>query len=223
MLSSFQSKISIAFIGLCAVLAASPVRAIDYLVTMDTTSVQGVTGYMTMDFLPTLSLYSANALVSGFNFDGTFVTETPMISGDVTGALDISGGVLMGNSTPFNSFSQAMTFGSYLGFTLTITSPVLNNPDPLSQGGTTFAYYLFDRVPNPNTPPPDFVLGNSLLTTGGPGDAVMTAELCDCGIVTVTPYFQNVVIVPEPGTILMASLATSILIGLSVTRKRRTA
>lgn len=223
MLRSFQSKIPFALLGLWAVMGASPVRGVDliYSVTMDTSSIQGLNGFMTMDFLPSINVQPASVLVSGFNFNGSFLPDVPLTDGAVTGSLNSS--VTMGNSTAFNSFSQAMTFGTYLGFTLKISSSVLDNPDPNAQGGTTYAFYLLDRILNTGTPPPVYVPGNSLITTTGLGDAIMNAELCDCGILTVTPYTPLVVIVPEPGTVSLALVGTSILIGLAVARRRRTA
>ncbi len=225
MLRWFQSKIAIALLGLWAMLSASPVRALEvtYTVSMDTSSIQGQTGFLTMDFLPSVEVIPAQAKVNGFTFDGTFLLETPLQDGEVRGDLNSIGGVIMGNSFAFNSFSQAMTFGSILEFNLTLASTALDNPDPNAPGGTIFALYVLDHVANPDTPPPAFVPGESLfpLSMTNPDGAVLTADVCDCGILTVTPY--GPVSVPEPGTASLALVGTSMLIGLAVARRRRNA
>ena len=130
-----------ALIPVIALLGALPVQADSVsLVTVDTTSVAGSSGFLDFTFDPgPFPTQSAFAGVSGFASDGTL--GAPAVSGDVTGSLPPS--MTLNNDTPFNDYFTAFTFGDTLSFSLTLGGPAVDSPDGLAASGSTFAFSVF--------------------------------------------------------------------------------
>lgn len=82
-----------------------------YQVTVDTSSLAGNTGFLDLNFIGLQTPTPTYARLN--NFSGDFFGDA-MPEGDVSG--DIGNGVVLGNSTGFNAFTQAVRFGGLLSF-----------------------------------------------------------------------------------------------------------
>jgi hypothetical protein len=82
-----------------------------YRVSLDTSSLAGSTGFLSMGFNAVGD--AGRSFANAGNFSGNFV-GAPQATGDVTG--DVVGGVTLGNSTGLNLFDQAVNFGGWLSF-----------------------------------------------------------------------------------------------------------
>ena len=183
--------------------------SITYTVTVDTSAISGVNGYIDFQFNNGGSgSQLATATVSSFNnADGVLGAALPSI-GDVTGTLP--GTVTIENTDGLNLYTHEFLFGSSFAFLLTLDGPAINSPDGVSLSGSSFGLSLYDV---------DF---NALLTTNPNGDAAAIADISLDGSVTTTTFeppaggsavvtFSDVV-VPEPSTLSLAMGALAALL-----------
>src|SRR5437016_2520304 len=106
-------------------LSASMARgaAISYLVTLDTSSVNGSSGFIDLQFNPGNNTSQlATAQISSFNSGGgtlVFNVNSPQTTGDVSGTLP--GVVTLVNDQPVNDYFHQFTYGSFFRFVLSLT------------------------------------------------------------------------------------------------------
>ena len=125
------------------VLGSSP-GPVTYLVTVNTSTVNGTTGSFDLNFNPgPLMTQSALLDFNGYSGNGTLV-GTPTRTGDATGALPAL--VSFDNGTAFNDYFQQFQYGSTLSFTLTLFGPALSSPDGVSTSGTSLAFSMFSNT-----------------------------------------------------------------------------
>src|SRR5438045_3371420 len=110
------SAFAVAFALTTFVAQAAPLQ---FQVTIDTSSIGGTGGSLDIQFNPGLPPSdAATATVSTFapvaNIGGA-----PAVIGDVSG--DLTTTLALTNSTPFNDYFQAFTYGSRISFLLTIS------------------------------------------------------------------------------------------------------
>jgi hypothetical protein len=127
-------------------LLASAAQASDfiYLVTVDTSSLSPDTADIDFQLIPG-SVYSQllNVVVSGFATNGALSTAWPSI-GDVSGTLPSN--VTFDNGTGLNDYYQDITLGDYIVFSLDLSGPALDHPDPNVADGSTFSFYMSDST-----------------------------------------------------------------------------
>lgn len=103
------------------------------MVTVNTTSVDGATGYLDLQFEPGPAATNfAAATVTGFTTDGALVGSAGL-TGDVAGQLP--GTLTFDNQTVLNDYFQQVTFGTKESFDVT-----LNGPTP--SGGQASAFNI---------------------------------------------------------------------------------
>jgi hypothetical protein len=201
--------------AVCIAWAPSAVRAdIVYQINGDLSALpSGTSLILDFQFNPGVGTYdSATATVSGFTSSNLSLgAATP--SGGGSGSLP--GGITLDNSTGFNEVFQAATADSNAAFhfTLTLSGPAINSPDPSATAGTTFGLGVLDSSFNPfaafgsNDP----VLRIDI-TAGSPTPTLTTV---------ITPPIQ-VNSVPEPSALVTGATGMAILgAGLLLRRLRR--
>jgi hypothetical protein len=146
-------------VGLMA--SARPAEAaVTYFVTVNTSSVNGTSGFLDFQFNPgNVTTQAATATIS--NFKGGMLAAAPAITGNVSGMLP--GTVMFGNSTALNDYFQKVTYGAAFSFQLTLSGPALDTPNGTATAGTIFGVGLNDSTPDP-------ILTNQGGTTGFAGE-----------------------------------------------------
>jgi hypothetical protein len=100
-----------------AVGAPAALAGPQYQVSIDTSTLSGSSGFLSLNFIGGGDLGQSVASVS--NFRGNFV-GTPLYDGDVVG--DVSNGVTLSNSSFLSIFDQAVTFGGLFAFNVSFES-----------------------------------------------------------------------------------------------------
>jgi hypothetical protein len=200
--------IRIAVIAGLAVAASLPAAAgtISYPITVDTHTINGMSGYLDFQFNGGLFSYQA-AYVQILNFqpDSGMLLDSPEVSGDVTDVLPDT--VIIKNTDPYNDYFQAFQFGSFFSFTLFLGGDALISPDGTSESGSAFALSLFDQ--DEITP---------LLTTDLELGFLYTVDVNLDGTTSPASFVPANTAVPEPGSLFL--LATGFA-GLAAALKCR--
>ena len=119
--------------------------AVVYTLAADTSSVDGQSGYIDIQFDPGFqTTQSAFASISNLSTDANLDPLSVQISGDVSGALPA--GVTIGNGTQFNDYFEGLIFGNRLSFTLSLSGPALVSPDGSAASGSTFGVGFYDST-----------------------------------------------------------------------------
>jgi len=158
-------------------LTAKPAEAVvTYFVTVDTSSVNGTSGFLDFQFNPgNSSTQAATATISNFT-GGTFGAPQP--GGNVSGTLPAT--VTFVNSTALNELFQGFTYGSSFSFLLTLSGPAIDTPNGIATAGSTFGVGLYDSGSNP-------ILTNQGATTGFAGQVDINLN----GTTTSTAWPSN--------------------------------
>src|ERR1700722_8765728 len=124
--------------ALCLLIAltASAAGTVTYSVTVNTTSVSGVTGSLDFNFNPgPLRTQAASVQLLTFGGSGPLV-GVPVPSGDASGSLPAT--VTFDNAKAFSDASQGYKYGSSLSFQVTLSGLALTAPDGVSNSGSSF-------------------------------------------------------------------------------------
>lgn len=136
------SGFALASLLLC--LLAGQASAVPFLISVDTTPLQGASGFLDLQFNPA-DAGSPAAVASVSAFAGNLgLVGAPQPEGNVGGVLP--GAVQLGNSTAFNSYFQAVQFGTLLRFIVDFTGDFMTQP---SLFGTSFSVGLFNDALQP--------------------------------------------------------------------------
>jgi hypothetical protein len=194
---------------------ASPIT---YQVTIDTSAISGMSGFLDFDFAPGPGAQTAFVAITGWSPLGS-LTGTPQVNGGVTGAL--LGTLMIDNSTQFNDYFQGFQYGSSIHFQLLLGGPALLSPNGTSPSGSTFAFGLWDSTgtvpllttdPNGNTFTVDVNLDGTTTVTTFPSDALGGSPIA------------NVQATPEPSGLSLVALGVGIIFALKdIGRRRRSA
>lgn len=170
---------------LCSASTASA-APITYNVTVDSSSISGTAGSLDFNFNPgPFATQSAYLQILDFTSDGA-LAGSPMLTGDVHGALP--GTVTFDNGTSFNDYFEGFTYGSTLSFQVSLYGPALSSPDGSSTSGSTFAFSMFSNV-----------AGTMSVLTTNPSGFAFTIDVNLDGTTTVTNFSpQTTVSVPAP-------------------------
>jgi hypothetical protein len=108
-----------------AIMFAATSAFADYSYNFDvnTSSISGQTGYLELQFNPGLNSGTASAVVSNFTSDAAIGAS--ILTGGVTGALP--GAVTINNTTGWNDYFQAVTFGNGAHFSLNLAGNADNS------------------------------------------------------------------------------------------------
>jgi hypothetical protein len=189
--------------------------SIDYLVTINTSSVSGSAGFLDFQFNPgNAGSQLAGAEITLFDAGGGTLGAAGSIqsTGDVTGTLP--GTLIFTNDQSFNDYFQGFTYGSSVSFMLELFGPALSTPNNAATAGSTFGVGLYDDSQNP-------IVTDQGNTTGFAGsvdinrDGTTTTHAYPTGTErpSVTSFQQ---VVPEPATWILALLCAC---GLAAARK----
>ncbi|HTU44289.1 MAG TPA: hypothetical protein VMF91_04470 [Bryobacteraceae bacterium] len=172
--------------GILATLALTPgaFGQTGYLVTVDTTSVNGQTGNIDLQFdAGALTTQNACVTISNFLTDGTLgspSTTTGSVTGTLATSLTINNGTggcttaTTYTASTFNDYSQPITFGNTLSFFVTLNGPGVTAPAGNNNGNSGSSFGV------------DFTIGGSPALTGDPSNFAGTIVLNPDGTVTPT-------------------------------------
>jgi hypothetical protein len=144
---------------------------VTYVVTVNTSSVSGQSGFIELQFTPVGASQLATATVSNFTTDGILGAVAPPVLGDVTGTLP--GTLSMDNGTLIQDYFQAITFGNTITFVLTLGGPAVTAPNG-NPSETVFVLSFLDSTQT-----------NFILTNAGP-------PVIAAGAVDISTFFGTV-------------------------------
>ena len=172
---------------LCSLSVAGSIFAnpIDYLFTVNTSSLSGTSGSLDFNFNPgPLSSQSASLQILNLTSNGTFAGSA-QVFGDVSGTLP--GTLTFDNGAGLNDYFKGFTYGSSLSFDVKLAGPALSSPNGTSTSGSTFAFSMFSD-------PAGTVPALTSNTTDGFASKI---DVNLDGSTTITNYSLATSIVPE--------------------------
>ena len=199
----------IALIGavLCAPSIASA-SVITYSVTVNTSSLWGMTGSLDFQFNPgPLATQSASLQVLNFSSNGSLMSCVGNVqgfcpTGDVSGQLP--GTLTFDNLSGFNDYFDGFTFVNTLSFNVSLYGPALSAPNGWSTSGSTFAFSMFSD--NAGT--------ISALTSDAVNGFAVNIDVNLDGSTTVNNFSSQTTVAPvtsgstpEPGTLTLIVVA----------------
>lgn len=211
-----KCAVLLAGIVVSVVLPARVQADVIYNVQVQTGPLSGTTGWLDFQFNPgAISWQPASARISGFSSDGTLLFSSSPMSPDVVGG--VSGGPLptsfvLSNSSAFNDYFQRITLGSLINFTLTLSGPAIDAPDPSVFSGSSFSFgmYADDQATALVALPPLFQLDIE------PGAAGVNVANNAPNFVSIQP--AALASVPEPALLWPCA---AVLAGLGLQARRR--
>ena len=212
-MTKLRSKTTWRAVAALGLLSAGTIFAnpITYLVTIDTSAVQGSSGFLDFDFAPGNGSQGAFVTIADFSPGGS-LSGLPQVNGDVSGSLP--GTLRINNTTQFNDYFEGFTYGTTLSFQLSFGGPALTAPDGTSLSGSTFGFGMFDSTGL-----------NPLLTTDPNGNTFLVNVNLD-GSTTVATFASDasgggpvatIAAVPEPSMFCLVLLSLAAVLS----RKRR--
>ena len=176
-----------------------------YLVNVNTSSVNGSSGYLDFQFNPGgLDSQSANVTITGFT--GGVLGGAPVVAGNVTGTLP--GTVWFVNNQPYNDYFQDFTYGNAFSFIVSLAGPALESPNGTSATSSTFLVGLYDnsQIPILTT---DFSGSVGAIDINLDGTTTSTSFPMSEGSGSVVTFDE--LTVPEPCTLLLLAVGMGIL------------
>ncbi len=176
-------------------------------VTIDTSSIQGTSGYLDFQFSGP-STPAAILTTSGLNLHGGSV-GVEMITGDASGSLLTQLMLLNTLNSPPNEDFASVTFGTQLTFGFDFSGPAVTNPDGVSDA-STFAFSILDATGmNP-------LLLVSNWASVDPGGFAFLVDLNNQGGAIATNFLAHGVVNPEGVAVPEPSAGSCLAIGLGM-------
>jgi hypothetical protein len=140
-------KTALAVAVLAALSASTAAASVSYMVNLDTSSVNGTSGFVDLQFNPgNASSQPATIQIVNFDPDGGTLVGAPMITGGVTGVLP--GTLTFTNAAALNDYFQQFTYGTHISFTVVLSGPAIDSPNGTATAGSTFSVSLLDSAMN---------------------------------------------------------------------------
>jgi len=155
--------------------ATSAFADYSYDLNVNTSSVAGLPGYMDIQFDPGISHAAATAAITYFNSDA-LLTSPAALSGGAAGQLPAA--VTINNTTGYNDYFQAVTFGNTMDLGVHVTGAGANS--------SSFALSFLDSAQANALLTNDQVNGYATVINGTPNGPVVTNNSSQT-VVTATP------------------------------------
>ena len=199
-----------------AAMTMSPAAAgsIEYAVFVNTSTLNGTSGFLDFQFDPGNSLTQA-ATAQILSFTGGTLVGSPSNTGNVTGVLP--GTLTFSNSTALSESYQGFTFGLSYSFFLLMSGLAIDFPNGTSTAGSTFGLGVYDTGNNP-------ILTNQTAGSGYVGEVDINLNGTATGtafpnasggpsVAKLTPLVS-----PEPNSLLLLGLGLAVLAGMKIKR-----
>jgi hypothetical protein len=197
---ALSTLVALAFLLFGSLAGAARATPLTYHVDVNTAALSGQVGNLDFQFNPgDSSAEAATATITSFQTTGGILAPSASLTGNATGSLP--GTVTLTNGTVYNDAFQGVTYGTSLGFDVTLSGAALDQPG--GTVGSSFALSLFND--KGDTP---------LLTTDLSG-SVLTVDLNADGTTSVKRFSQSptnsafaadanlVSAAPEPSSLLL--------------------
>jgi hypothetical protein len=194
---------------------------ITYQVNVDTSSLNGTSGYLDYQFNPGGNGAAPGSVtITNFSPVGNLNPNDPnnSVSGDVTGSLTgVPSPLTLNNDTAYNDYFESFTYGNSINFDVTLSGPAVGSSGAV---GSSFAFSLYDST------------GTIPLLTTDPNGSVLTINVNTDGSTSVetfpqsgtngTPAGSAVSTTPEPSSaVLFVSALPAALVFWRRSRRRR--
>ncbi len=200
---------SAALVGLLAFAGGQPAArggTLSYLVTVATTDQTGAPGFIEFSMSPSNpSGVTVAAAITNYGGDSVLGAISPPI-GDVTGSLPVSLGL---DNATYSDYQQALTYGTFIRFDLTISGTDVGNPNAVS--GTDFSILLEDSTGmGLNTGTAGAAVDFYFPPLGGTQTVVISPPaMGNTPLVTLSPLS-----VPEPSSVLLMGLGIGAVVAV---------
>jgi len=168
-------KIKLLVIAVIMFAASSAFASLSYNVSVDTSSLNNLDGYLYFQYIP-VSAANSTATVSSFVTDGTLAVDSDtssIVNGSaVTGTLPDN--VVFANTNGINDYNHAIHFGTSFNFSLLFSDPAFGGQ---AGGSSTFSLGLFDASLTPLLNVNDPVNAGTLFTVSLVNDGTATTQI----------------------------------------------
>jgi hypothetical protein len=196
MLGTIRNSVLLAACFALAMLAPAGARASSiFFVETNTSSLTG-SGYIDLQYEGNAGAGASTATITGFSTNGILGgPATISLMGDASGNLTSTVTILNGalNSSGYNDYNQALTFGTFTAFEVVLSDPVGGT----ANSGFALSFYASDDMTNLLSTDPS---GASALLTVEPDGTVIPATYPDAGgaVDTIVTRGSEPSPVPEP-------------------------
>lgn len=210
------AAITLAFWLLTAIWPGSASADFTYQITVDTSSLNGLTGNLDFQLNPGGSSAEAvTAVITNFNALGGTLASSNTLTGDASGLLP--GQLTLDNGTGFNDIFQGFTFGTSLSYDVTFSGPALSSPG--GTFGSSFAFSLYDS--SGTTPLLTTDTNGSVVTMNVNASGTISVERFPQAAGNTTPAASDTPVnsVPAPPSLVL--LLSAVPVGLVFWRRSR--
>ena len=198
-------------------------NSITYQVNVDTSSLNGSSGYLDYQFNPGgAGAGQGSVTIISFSPVGNLNPGDPnnSVSGDVTGSLTGAPSPLtLNNTSAFNDYFEGFTYGNGISFDVTLSGPAVGSSGPV---GSSFAFSLYDS--DGTTPLLTTDMNGSVLTINANADGSTSVATFPQSLTNDTPAGSAVSTTPEPSSaVLFVTALPAALAFLRFSRRRKLA
>jgi len=182
-----------------------------FLIETNTSSLAGLSGYIDLQYEGNAGAGASTATITGFSTNGSLGgPATISLMGDASGNLASTVTILNGalNSSGYNDYNQAITFGMFTAFEVALSGPVGGT----ANSGFALSFYASDDMTNWLSTDPS---GASAALTVEPDGTVLPVTYADDGgdYDTTVTNESGPSPVPEPSSFFAVGAGLALLAG----------
>jgi hypothetical protein len=186
-----------------------------YHVTVDTSALNGESGYVDFQFNPgDSSAETATATITDFHTVGGSLVGSAILTGDASGMLP--GALTLDNGSAFNDVFQGFTYGSEFSLDVMLSGKALDDPGGTVGSSFALALYAADGFTPLLTTDPN----GSVVTINVNADGTTTSETFPQSPTNSTPAAVATSAVPEPSSCILCACAMALISAVATVRAR---